>query len=121
MKSIQATPDIPNWPKTLRDNVAIARYIDETSSDFVDTERIEDEYIGCVGVLIYVNPKNLKPGPVDSNVKSKKKQAAYSKLPWETRPPIIIYNDKVVDGNHRLRDALSKNEPRILAYNVFER
>lgn len=121
MKKLAGLPEIPNWPKTLRDEFAIARYIDEHSPGIIDADEIEETYSGYVGVLTYVNPKSLKQNNADGNVKSVKKQKAYAELPWETRPPIVTEDEKVIDGNHRVRCAIAKGEPRILTYNVFER
>ena len=45
----------------------------------------------------------------------------YVKMPAETRPPIIIHNDKLIDGYHRVSSAKARGDKSLLAYVPIEK
>lgn len=61
------------YPQIL-DNFQIAEYIEANSPEFVDTERIADEYIGCHASLQMVPISQLTPGDPNHNIESRRNQ-----------------------------------------------
>lgn len=66
-----------------------------------------------------VKVKDLKEGPVFFNVKIPSKQIVFDEITLpDSMPPLVIYKNVVLDGNHRLR-SLRKNEIKnVLVYDV---
>jgi hypothetical protein len=105
----------------LKDEHAIADHIEKTSADEVDRGSMLDYFHGAEAKLKKTPLSDIKSGDADHNIPSKKKQAKYSKMPSETRPPIVIEKGTVVDGHHRYRDAVKKGETHVWAYHVTDR
>lgn len=114
------TPEstIERWAAALGNARAIAGYIGSIAPDYVDEELVEEYFHGCRAVLALVPIAELREGPADVNVPSKKKAAAYAKLPPETMPPLVVMNGVVEDGHHRLRDARRRGVVSVLCYVV---
>lgn len=106
------------WPSRLNDARAIAEYIEQYSSAAVDADDIEELFRGCHAVLRSLPTDRLLLGDEDHNVQSKRNQKRYDALPSATRPPVVVDNWKVMDGNHRVRSALKHQEPTVLAYTI---
>jgi hypothetical protein len=105
------------WPAHLADERAIAAYVEELSSEEVDAGLIEEFFFDAHATLKKVLIADIIPGDADHNVDDEGKQSAYAELPASTRPPILLgFENEVMDGNHRLRDAISRGETHILAY-----
>jgi hypothetical protein len=105
----------------LKDAHDIADHIASTSSEEVDHELMLDYFRGTQAKLKKTSIEDIRPGSEDYNRPSKKKEAKYSKMPSETRPPIVIEDGEIVDGHHRYRDALKKGESHIWAYHVTDK
>lgn len=108
------------WDKVLKDNYAIADYIETTSSDSVDYELMLDFFNGCFATLKEINIENIKPGNKDHNQGNASKTKKYLKMSPNTMPPIVIENDTIVDGHHRFRVAKKLGLKTINAYIVEE-
>lgn len=111
---------IDQWPAVLQDSREIARYIDSISSDYVDEELIEEYLMGCKAVLKEFPVASISEGDPDHNIADRAKQRAYATLDPSTRPPIVIKDNDVIDGNHRFRDAVARGAETIWAYDVVD-
>jgi len=109
-----------SWPKVLRNEREIAAYIEQYSSSFCDVERIEDEFIGAKAVLTKVATDSLSFGHADANIENRKRQQKFNRMDASKQPPIVVADNTVVDGNHRLRAAKMQNLPSIWVYNVID-
>jgi hypothetical protein len=109
------------WPAVLRNGYEIAQYIESVSSEYVDEEQIEEVFHRCHAVLQRVPIGQLVPGPADNNIPNKRREAKFAKMPAETMPPLVIWNNQIQDGNHRYRVALRRGDPEVLCYVVVER
>lgn len=87
----------------LNDHFEIANYIEELASKPIDKQLVEDYFWGCNAILKECLVKNLFIGDEDHHLPDKALEKKYLKLPLETIPPIIVENNKIVDGNHRYR------------------
>ena len=110
---------VASYPAELPDNKAIADYIESTSTSFVDTDRIMDEYIGCRAVLKTLPVSSLAHGRADGNIEVRKNQTKYNKINVSKQPPIVVDGGFVVDGNHRLRAAIKNKQNSIQAYVII--
>ena len=108
-----------NWPHVLNDSKEIASHVESTSPEDVDSEYIDEFFHGAGAVLRLIPTTDINEGAPDHNRPCETKQSAYSAMPAATRPPIVIEDGVVVDGNHRLRDAISKGETHIWCYLVM--
>ena len=105
------------WPAQLQDERDIAAYVEEQSSEEVDTGLIEEFFFDAHASLKEVPIADIIAGDSDHNVTDERKASVYAELPASTRPPIVLgFENEVMDGNHRLRDAISRGETHILAY-----
>lgn len=107
----QAVP----WPLN-SSPTGIANHIAQTSPQYVDTELIQEHFFGasmCLGMALIAS---VSQGPAESNIPCAEKQRTYAALTPDTRPPIVIDAGIVMDGNHRLRDAITRGESFILSY-----
>lgn len=108
------------FPAKLGSARDIADYVEEHSPQGVDAELIEELYFGCEARLVWLSMDRITPGPAENNIPSRKKEAAYRRLPAVTRPPILVDEGCIEDGHHRYRDALSKGETGMWCYVVEE-
>ncbi len=105
------------WPSQLPNEAAIAAYVEAQSSDEVDVRLIEEFFFDAHASLKEVPIADIIAGDADHNVADESKASTYAELPASTRPPILLgFENEVMDGNHRLRDAISRGETHILAY-----
>lgn len=112
--------DIDAWPQYLADEVEIAQYVSDHSTD-VCAEMVEEFFFDSHAELRVVPISEVIAGDEDHNARCAEKEAVYADLSSVTRPPILLdFEGRVADGNHRLRDALSKGENTILAYVAVE-
>jgi hypothetical protein len=109
---------VAEWPPTLKDDWAIAEYIEATSSDYVDEEYIREHYRGCHAVLKKVAVTDLEPGDPEHNERSEKKEKKYAKMDLATMPPLVVEDGQIMDGNHRFRVAVAKGATHVLCYVV---
>lgn len=98
----------------------IADYLEDNSSHYIDRDLILDEYMGCSAVLRRLSVKDIVLGPENNNLIDIKKQKRFNKLKTEA-PPIFVEGVQVLDGNHRVRAAISKGEDEIWAYVLINR
>mgnify|MGYP001379322342 CR=1 FL=1 len=103
----------------LKTNKEIADYIEENSSEFIDYNLILDYFINCKAILKEVNIRDLKFDNQDHHIKCKQKQESYNNMNSEP-PPIVIENNKIIDGHHRVRAAIYNQKEKILAYCIEE-
>lgn len=104
------------FPPLLKDSRAIANYIEEWSTTYVDTLMIEECFLGCKATLQEVALSQLTEGNPDNNMPSKSKEKQYSAMNPKTMPPILVENNQVQDGNHRFRVAKKLQLKTIWAY-----
>lgn len=117
----ESTEQPRTYKKRLRDAAAIAAYIEEVSSGYVDTEFVEEHYFGCEAVLEKLPIGQLREGPADGNVASASKEKKYAGMPALTAPPLVVENGVVADGNHRFRAAVRRGDTHVWCYVVNEK
>lgn len=105
------------YPSTLDEKGLIEfawECIHEDEIDDVDESFIDEMFDGASAVLRRVPINGLT---LNGGVEVKKKTKQYRKLTTEA-PPIIVnsHTKEVMDGNHRLREALRRGQTDILAY-----
>lgn len=112
----------PKWSAYLEDAQAMADYIVEHASGYIDEEFVREYYRGSAGVLRRVPIEHLVEGDPDHNERSPKKEARYAKKKPETMPPLMVEMDgTVTDGNHRLRVSRQNGQADVLCYvSVYE-
>ena len=103
----------------LENNKEIADYIQENSTSHVDYCLILDYFINCKAILKEVNISDLVFDNEDNHIQCNVKQESYNKMKSEI-PPIVIENNKIVDGHHRVRAAIFNQKETILAYCIQE-
>lgn len=96
------------FPPVLKDCYAIADYIEELATSPVDNEFMVEYFRGTKAVLRLVPVTDLTQGDPSTNIPSKAKAKRYAKMDVATMPPLVVDEGKVVDGNHRFRDGLTK-------------
>lgn len=107
------------WPQALSNASAIAEHIERfTAGHEVDVEFIEEHFFGMGAHLESVPIDQIEEGPADSHMADKKKEKSYARLSLATMPPIVIENNIVCDGNHRLRAARALGAKSIWCYIV---
>jgi hypothetical protein len=110
-----------NSPHLLENPLAIARFIESNSVDFVDEESIENYVDGCEAVLIVIDIQKIAPSDEDHHIPDESKQSAYNDLSMDSMPPIVIdEKGSIVDGHHRYRAALFNGTTHIVAYQLQE-
>lgn len=103
----------------LENNKEIADYIQENSTSHVDYGLILDYFINCKAILKEVNINDLVFDNEDNHIQCERKQEFYNKMKSEI-PPIVIENNKIIDGHHRVRAAIFNKKETILAYCIDE-
>lgn len=110
----------PVWLPVLHNPRALSAYMATLATDDFDAEYVEELFHNTHAKLAWVDIAELKQGPQDNNARSATKARSYAKLSSATRPPIVVDDGIVRDGNHRFRDAIKKGETQILAYVVAD-
>lgn len=108
------------YPPTLADNYEIAAYIESIASDYIDEEMMQEYFNGAHAELRLVPIGEISEGNPDGNVRSAKKERAYSKLSIDTMPPLVIEDGIIQDGNHRFRVAKKAGATALWCYVVEE-
>lgn len=103
----------------LKDSDEIADYIVTFSIAPIDEDLVRDYFYGTKGVLKCVHTDTLISSYEDQNIKNIKNEKIYGLLPSITMPPLIVENNKVLDGNHRLRIAKRKGIKIIYIYDII--
>jgi hypothetical protein len=111
-------PDGGSYPERLKDNWAISDYILEYATNDEDADEIADNFEGCHAVLKLCPVDELVPGDSDHTMPHSKMIEKYKKLPIETMPPIVVEDDVVQDGNHRLKVAKELGFSKMWCYEV---
>jgi len=106
-------------PPVLRDAQEITNWIEETSSEYVDAEVIEEYFAGCKAVLKRVPVDSIRPGNDEHHMRDPKKENRYFKMKGDM-PPIVVRDGVIEDGNHRYRVALRKGMREIWVYEVVD-
>ena len=106
------------WPRILPNPKAIADYMQEHGD--VSWEWVFEYFHGAMAVLKEVDVASLTPGNPDANISNIEKELLYEKLPIRTMPPLVVENNTVMDGNHRLRVLKRKQVEKALVYDVVE-
>lgn len=109
-----------SYPAVLKDEREIAAYIESVSTDYVDSEMIEEHFFGCRAVLRRVPIDRIRSGPEEANIPDKKKEKRYAKMDPATMPPLVVENGVIMDGNHRWRTAKSVGATHVPCYIVTE-
>ncbi len=112
--------EAPGFPKTLPDAYAIADHIAGHSATHVNHEQMVEYFRGAKADLKHTPLSEITPGDNDTNQPSATRQKKYAKMNPVTRPPIVVEGGKVVDGHHRYRDAVQRNESHMWAYHVTD-
>jgi len=107
------------FKKELKNSAEIVEFIIEFATDYIDEDMILEYFFDYKAVLKRVPTNSIKPGNLASNARSKKKEKEYKKLPIETMPPVMVENKVVLDGNHRLRIAKTKQRRNIYIYDLL--
>lgn len=109
-----------NFKSILKDEYEIAEYIEHYSSDDVDFDLVVDYFRGAKAVLKIVPIDFIKEGDSDHNIRSKRKETKYKKMPLETMPPLVVENGIIMDGNHRFRVAKELGATEIKIYDIVD-
>lgn len=108
------------WPERLKGPECIATYVSELSSYEVCEEQIEEQFHGCHARLAWVELSTLTLGDDDHNVREEDRQAAVDSLPVTTMPPLLVENNLLQDGYHRLRKLLADGVTHHWVYVIEE-
>lgn len=106
------------WSRTLKDGQQIAEYMESMSAEGVDRQQIEDRFVSSRARLQLVPTHSFTTTITPLDARSVAPLPRFAKLLPATRPPILIENGVVVDGNHRVRDARYRAEKYLWAYVV---
>lgn len=104
------------YPERLDDSWAIAQHIVDVSPGDIDFDFVEQYFKGAHAALRYVPLVDLSEGNADGNQRVASKEKAYAKLPAVSRPPIVVQDGGIEDGNHRYRVAKAAGETGMWAY-----
>jgi hypothetical protein len=103
----------------LKDAEEIALFIYQLSNYSINEEFVSEYFTGCKAILKSAPVERLFEGDRNHNIRSPKKENFYYDLPIKTMPPLIVENNVVVDGNHRLRILKKKKIKRVLIYDII--
>jgi hypothetical protein len=98
----------------------ITDFIIEMAIDQIDERLVREYYYGYKAILKTISIENLKEGNQNQNIRNIRKESRYQKLPIKTMPPLIVENNIVMDGNHRLRAAKKMGVKEIIIYDIIE-
>jgi hypothetical protein len=87
----------------LKNNEEITDFIVCYASAPVDEKVILEYFNGCKAILKTVEVSCLIQNNLNSNIKNSKNEKHFQSLPFATLPPLVVENNLVLDGNHRLR------------------
>ena len=102
----------------LHNSEEIVDFVFEFATSPLDEELVFEYFQGCSGILKYIPIENLEEGNENQNIRSRKKENLYFSLPSSTMPPLIVEDNKVIDGNHRLRVARQKGISIVAIYDI---
>ncbi len=108
------------WPVRLASSQDIAAHVSGLSPYEICEEQIEELYWGCHAKLRWTPIAELRLGPDDANLPSKKRQKACDSQPVETMPPLLADEGMVMDGAHRYRTLLNKGCTHCWVYHIEE-
>lgn len=108
------------WPDRLKDPEGIAGYVSELSSYEVCEEQIEEQFHGCHARLAWIELSTLTMGDDDHNVRENDRQAEVDSLPVATMPPLLVEDNVLQDGYHRLRRLLADGVTHHWVYLIEE-
>ena len=103
----------------LKNAEEITDFIKEFATDSIDEELVREYFDGCKAILKLVKVSGLFEGEENQNAKDVKKEKNYEMLPIKNMPPLIVENDIVRDGNHRIRIAKRNNLEEIFIYDIL--
>lgn len=106
----------PQWNAVLEDADEIAAYIQDTSVNYIDYDLCRENFRGCHAVLRWVPIEEIKDTHAAHHDRVEEREIAYSKLPLDTMPPIILDRGTIEDGHHRYRVAKAANASGMWAY-----
>lgn len=107
-------------PATLEDLEAFCAYVWAVSPDEPDREMLQEMFRGAAAHMCRIPIRDLEMGEAASHLEVPGRARVYAALPSITRPPILVECGRVIDGHHRLRDAISRGETEILAYELVD-
>ena len=111
------------FPLVLPGSDAIAAHIDGTTPGGIDAEMARDMFFGAQAVLVKIPTAYVKANTLHANnhLPVRGRDARYKKLAVGTAPPVLLGEDGLLtDGHHRLRAAVARNDPWMLAYQVID-
>lgn len=117
---VGAWPKPEDYPDELEDRFAIARHVVTLSPGDVDEELIEEHYRDTYAVLRWIPMDQLAPGNPNNNRRNRKLEREYAGMPRDTRPPILVENGDIADGNHRYRVAKAAGDAGMWCYDILE-
>lgn len=117
---VGAWPKPEGYPDRLDDRFEIARHIAALSPGEVDEGLIEEHYRDTHAVLRWIPMDQISEGNPHHNIPSRKRERAYAKMPRDTRPPIVVEQGEIADGNHRYRVAKAAGDAGMWCYDIVE-
>jgi hypothetical protein len=116
MRNFMKLLESMQWPETLS-GYELIDYVVDQSTDDIDPEMVEN-YFGrdASAQLMLVPIESLREGDPDHNIPSRQKAKEYAKLDPATMPPLVVEDGKIMDGNHRYRDAVTRGLKSLWCY-----
>ena len=105
-------------PLQLSDPTAIAEYVAELSPYEVSEEQIEEMFRGCVASLRWRPLGSLILENEDYHLSDPERQRACDSGAPETMPPLLVEDNVLQDGYHRLRALRSRGATHYWAYEI---
>lgn len=102
----------------LNNHFEIANYIEEISSKPVDKQLIEEYFFNCKAILQECLVESLVLENKDHHLPDKTLERKYFKLPLETMPPLVVENNKIIDGYHRYRVLRQLKVKKVRIYRI---
>jgi hypothetical protein len=109
-------PKPMGFDEVLHDAREIAAYIETWATYEVDPEFVEEQFRGEEAVLKLLPIADLREGGRDHNLESPANERKYQRMSVRTIPPLLVRNNEVLDGNHRLRAAKNRGLTHMWCY-----